>query len=38
MATFEPGERHEVTAIDSSRLLLLLSPWPAPDRRMDGAG
>jgi quercetin dioxygenase-like cupin family protein len=38
MATFEPGERHEVTAIDASRLLLLLSPWPAPDRRMDGAG
>jgi quercetin dioxygenase-like cupin family protein len=23
-----PGERHEVTALTSSRLLLLLTPWP----------
>lgn len=23
-----PGERHEVTALASSRLLLLLTPWP----------
>lgn len=25
---FEPGERHEVTAVTDARLLLLLAPWP----------
>lgn len=25
---FEPGERHEVTAVATARLLLLLTPWP----------
>ena len=37
LATFEPGERHEVSAVDDSRLLLLLTPWPAAGRRMSGA-
>jgi quercetin dioxygenase-like cupin family protein len=27
-AQFDPNERHEVTAGEDSRLLLLLSPWP----------
>jgi hypothetical protein len=27
-AVFEPGERHAVRAIDASRLLLVLAPWP----------
>lgn len=27
----EPGERHSVRALDRSRLLLTLAPWPAPD-------
>lgn len=34
LATFEPHERHTVSAIDDSRLLLLLTPWPAPERNM----
>jgi quercetin dioxygenase-like cupin family protein len=34
---FDPRERHDVSAEEDSRLLLLLTPWPAPDRRMDGA-
>jgi hypothetical protein len=25
---FAPGERHEVTASTTARLLLLLTPWP----------
>ena len=28
MVHFEPAERHEVTAIDDSRLVLFLAPWP----------
>ena len=36
-AAFEPAERHDVSAQEDSRLLLLLTPWPAPDRRMSGA-
>jgi redox-sensitive bicupin YhaK (pirin superfamily) len=28
LAEFDPNERHEVRAIEDSRLLLLLSPWP----------
>lgn len=27
---FAPGERHEVLATTSARLLLLLAPWPGP--------
>ena len=28
LVEFEPSERHRVEAIDDSRLLLLLTPWP----------
>jgi len=28
LAAFDPNERHEVRAIEDTRLLLLLSPWP----------
>jgi quercetin dioxygenase-like cupin family protein len=31
LVTFAPGERHGVRALEPSRLLLLLAPWPAPD-------
>jgi quercetin dioxygenase-like cupin family protein len=29
LVVFEPGESHAVKAIDDSRLLLILAPWPA---------
>ena len=28
LAVFDPNERHEVSATEDSRLLLILSPWP----------
>ena len=28
LAIFDPAERHEVSAIEDSRLLLVLAPWP----------
>jgi quercetin dioxygenase-like cupin family protein len=28
LAVFDPGERHDVQAVEDSRLLLVLSPWP----------
>jgi quercetin dioxygenase-like cupin family protein len=28
LAIFDPGERHEIQAVDDSRILLVLSPWP----------
>jgi quercetin dioxygenase-like cupin family protein len=28
LAAFEPNERHEVSANEDARLLLVLSPWP----------
>lgn len=28
LTTFDPNERHEVTARSEARLLLVLSPWP----------
>lgn len=28
LVEFAPGERHEVTAADDARLLLMLTPWP----------
>jgi quercetin dioxygenase-like cupin family protein len=28
LAIFDPKERHEVLAIEDSRILLVLSPWP----------
>ena len=29
VAHFEPHERHEVRALEDSRFMLLLAPWPA---------
>lgn len=29
LVTFAPGERHSVTALDDTELLLILAPWPA---------
>jgi redox-sensitive bicupin YhaK (pirin superfamily) len=28
MAAFDPAERREVSAVEDSRILLVLSPWP----------
>lgn len=28
LTIFDPAERHEVTALDDSRILLVLAPWP----------
>jgi quercetin dioxygenase-like cupin family protein len=28
LAIFDPAERHEVTAAEDSRILLVLAPWP----------
>jgi len=28
LAAFDPRERHEVAAVETSRLLLVLTPWP----------
>jgi quercetin dioxygenase-like cupin family protein len=28
LATFDPGERHTLSALAPSRILLLLTPWP----------
>ena len=28
LAVFDPAERHEVSATEDSRILLVLSPWP----------
>ena len=28
LAVFDPAERHEVTATEDARFLLVLSPWP----------
>jgi quercetin dioxygenase-like cupin family protein len=36
LATFEPGERHTVEAVEPSRLLLLLAPWPGEGHYADG--
>lgn len=30
LVVLEPGESHAVKALDDSRLLLILAPWPAP--------
>jgi quercetin dioxygenase-like cupin family protein len=32
LITFDPGEPHTIRALAESRLLLLLSPWPAGER------
>lgn len=36
LVAFEPGERHSVRALEDTRLLLLLAPWPAPGHYSDG--
>lgn len=36
LVTFDPGERHTVTALEDTRLLLLLAPWPAPGHFLEG--
>ena len=36
LATFEPGERHTVRAVETSRILLLLAPWPAEGHFLAG--
>ena len=36
LVEFEPGERHSVRALQDTRLLLLLAPWPAPGHYSDG--
>lgn len=28
LTVFEPGQRHEVRAIEDTRLLIVLAPWP----------
>jgi len=35
LAVFDPNERHEVRAVEDSRLLLLLSPWPGAGHPSD---
>jgi quercetin dioxygenase-like cupin family protein len=38
LAVFDPAERHEVSASEDSRILLVLSPWPGeghPSNRAD---
>jgi quercetin dioxygenase-like cupin family protein len=36
LAAFEPGERHALRAIETSRLLLLLAPWPGDGHYQTG--
>jgi quercetin dioxygenase-like cupin family protein len=38
LAAFDPRERHEVAAMEDSRLLLLLSPWPGEGHAVEGPG
>ena len=38
LAIFDPKERHEVQAVEDSRILLVLSPWPGdghPSQKAD---
>lgn len=35
LAHFDPHERHEVRAVEDTRLLLLLAPWPGEGRDKD---
>ena len=36
LVTFDPNERHEVTAKSDARLLLVLSPWPGEGHPSQG--
>jgi quercetin dioxygenase-like cupin family protein len=38
LAHFAPHERREVRALEDARIVLLLAPWPAADRQLQGAG
>jgi quercetin dioxygenase-like cupin family protein len=38
LATFPPGERHTLRALEDSRLLLLLAPWPGDGHYPAGEG
>ncbi len=35
LITFEPGELHAVRALEASRILLLLAPWPGEGHYAD---
>lgn len=35
LVLFEPGETHSVRALEATRLLLTLAPWPAPGHYAD---
>jgi quercetin dioxygenase-like cupin family protein len=36
LVVFEPGERHAVRAVEASRVLLLLAPWPGKGHYQAG--
>jgi len=38
LAIFDPRERHEVRAVEDSRLLLVLSPWPGDGHPSQAKG
>ncbi len=38
LVMFEPSELHTVRALESTRLLLALAPWPAPGHYDDAEG
>lgn len=38
LVVLEPGERHGIRALEQSRLLLMLAPWPGADHYDDTGG
>ena len=38
LAVLEPGERHAIRALEQTRLLLTLAPWPGADHYDDAGG
>ncbi len=38
LAAFDPNERHEVAAVQDSRMLLVLSPWPGEGHPSSATG
>lgn len=38
LVVLEPGERHGIRALEQSRLLLTLAPWPGVDHYEDAGG